>query len=94
MKVRVCPSCGKVNEELAFHCGNCGQTLSIKTLMDTDSERFLKSTPQAGEVALINISPAFQEEAGRILSGLPKKESKMENSHSSIKYTIKSAMIS
>jgi len=39
MKVRVCPKCGKHNSENAWSCLNCGETLSTKTLMDTDSSQ-------------------------------------------------------
>ncbi len=74
MKVRVCPACGKVNKEDAFNCVDCEQTLSIKTLMDTDSEQFLNATPFAGGVALINVSPAFQAEAAQILKAQPDGE--------------------
>lgn len=41
MIVRVCPNCGKHNAEKGVNCIDCGTTLSIKTLMDTESGQFL-----------------------------------------------------
>lgn len=57
MKVRVCPNCGKHNDESAFNCIGCGTTLSLKTLMDTDSGQLLNVKPIAGYTELANISP-------------------------------------
>ena len=37
MKVRVCPSCGKHNLENTFNCIDCGETLSVDTLIDIES---------------------------------------------------------
>ncbi len=36
MKVRVCPNCRKHNEEKAWSCTNCGETLSVNTLIDVE----------------------------------------------------------
>lgn len=45
MKVRVCPNCGKSNLENVYNCVDCGATLSVNTLMDTESEQFLNLKP-------------------------------------------------
>jgi hypothetical protein len=60
MKVRVCPNCGKHNDEGAFSCADCGTTLSLKTLMDTDSGQLLNVKPIAGYTELAKISPYFE----------------------------------
>jgi hypothetical protein len=39
MIVRVCPACGYHNAADAFNCVTCGATLSIKTLIDTDTQK-------------------------------------------------------
>ena len=36
MKARVCPNCDKHNAESAWHCADCGTTLSTKTVMDVE----------------------------------------------------------
>ena len=59
---RVCPKCGKHNLENAWHCTDCGETLSLKTLMDTDSGRLLSATPVAGHTALSEISACFERD--------------------------------
>jgi len=41
MEVKVCPKCGKHNSNIAWKCINCGEMLSVKTLMDTDSGQLL-----------------------------------------------------
>lgn len=37
MKVRICPACGKRNLASAWYCVNCGQTLSVNTLVEVDN---------------------------------------------------------
>lgn len=60
MKARICPECGKHNPENAFNCVACGATLSIKTLVDTESRQFENIKPVAGLYELVNISPNFE----------------------------------
>jgi hypothetical protein len=62
MIVRVCPKCGKHNLEKAWHCADCGETLSLKTLTDTDSGRLLSATPIAGHGTLSEISANFEQD--------------------------------
>lgn len=62
MIVRVCPKCGKHNLENAWHCTDCGETLSLKTLTDTDSGRLLSVTPIAGHTTLSEISVYFEQD--------------------------------
>jgi len=64
MKVKVCPKCGKQNSESALNCIDCGTTLSMKTLIDTDE---LKASSIAGKVSLSNISSFFEQEVLEIL---------------------------
>lgn len=37
MKVRICPECGKHNPVKIAHCSNCGQMLSIYTIVELDN---------------------------------------------------------
>lgn len=67
MKVRVCPKCGKHNDESAFSCIDCGTTLSLKTLVDLDSGKFLNVKPIAGYTELADISPYFEEDVEDII---------------------------
>ena len=67
MKVRVCPNCGKHNEEDAFSCADCGTTLSMKTLMDVDSGRLLNVKPVAGYTELAEISPYFEQDVMEVI---------------------------
>ena len=39
MNVRVCPKCGTHNSESEWSCTECGETLSLKTLMDTSTNQ-------------------------------------------------------
>jgi len=64
MKVRVCPNCGKQNSENTFNCIDCGTTLSIKTLIDTDE---LQGNSVAGKGVLSNIPPYLSEEVAEII---------------------------
>ena len=50
MKVRVCPKCGKHNLENAWSCTNCGESLSINTLIDAESSQLLSKTPEEKRV--------------------------------------------
>jgi hypothetical protein len=59
MKVRVCPECGKQNDENAWNCANCGATLSMNTLMDSDD---IQTSPVAGKGILSSVSEYFQED--------------------------------
>jgi hypothetical protein len=67
MKVKVCPKCGKHNLENAWNCIDCGETLSVKTLMDTDSGQLLSVTPIAGHTTLSEISTNFEEDVAETL---------------------------
>ena len=62
MKVRVCPKCGKHNLEDAWSCVDCGETLSMNTLVDTESGQSLSQTPIAGHTTLSEISPHFEQD--------------------------------
>lgn len=62
MKVRVCPKCGKHNLENAWHCADCGVTLSVKTLIDTEDAQ------SAAKSALSNISQYFHEDVAELLN--------------------------
>ena len=62
MKVRVCPKCGKHNLENAWQCIDCGATLSMKTLMDTEIGELLSVTPIAGHATLSEISAYFEQD--------------------------------
>jgi hypothetical protein len=42
MNEKVCPDCGKHNSADAWNCTDCGRTLSVKTLVETDR---LETTP-------------------------------------------------
>jgi transcription elongation factor Elf1 len=67
MKVRVCPKCEKHNLENAFNCIDCGTTLSIKTLLDTETGE-MNVKPLAGEKELTDISMDFEEHVLEILN--------------------------
>jgi len=54
MKIKLCPECGKHNSENAWNCVDCGTTLSMKTLIDTDDAQ--SETQQS----LSDISPYFE----------------------------------
>lgn len=60
MHVRVCPKCGKHNLQDAWSCVDCNETLSIKTVMDTETGQWLSLAPIAGHVALSEISTHFE----------------------------------
>ncbi len=74
MIVRVCPKCGKHNLEKAWHCTDCGETLSIKTLTDTDSGRLLSATPIAGHATLSEISANFEQDVLETLRTTVRKD--------------------
>lgn len=66
MKVRVCPECGKHNSENAWHCLDCGTTLSMKTLVDVeDGQPSVVSI--AGQPGLSRISPHFEQDVVELL---------------------------
>jgi ribosomal protein S27AE len=65
-KVRVCPKCGKHNLENAWHCIDCGTTLSVKTLMDVEDGQ-PSMAPIAGERALSSLSPHFEQDVAELL---------------------------
>jgi hypothetical protein len=67
MKVKVCPNCGKHNSESAWGCADCGETLSLKTLVDTDTSQKLNVTPIAGHTILSEISTYFEEDVVKTL---------------------------
>lgn len=66
MKVRVCPKCGKHNLENAWSCADCGQTLSMNTLVDTGDFQ-TSQAPIAGKSALSSISPHFHHDVAELL---------------------------
>ena len=67
MKVRVCPKCGKHNLEKAWHCIDCGTTIPMTALIDTET-----SQPSAGlfagQPALSSISPYFEQDMVEVLN--------------------------
>ena len=67
MKVRVCPKCGKHNLEKAWHCIDCGTTIPMTALIDTET-----SQPSAGlfagQPALSSISPYFEQDVVEVLN--------------------------
>ena len=65
MKVRVCPKCGKHNSESAWYCDDCGETLSIKSLVDMEELKASQS-PIAGKAELSRISPHFYEDVAEL----------------------------
>jgi len=62
MRVKVCPNCGKHNSENAWNCDDCGATLSMKTLVDTDEFQ------SESEQALSEISTYFKQDVEHILN--------------------------
>jgi hypothetical protein len=69
MKVKVCPKCGKHNLENAWSCTDCGQTLSMKTLIDTEDGQ-PSVVPIAGQPALSNVSLHFEQDVVEILDAI------------------------
>jgi len=67
MKVRVCPQCGKNNLENAFSCVECGTTLSIKSLLDLESDQYSNVKAVAGETRLGEISSYFESDVEETL---------------------------
>lgn len=65
-KARVCPKCGKHNSESAWHCIDCGTTLSMKTLVDMEDGQ-PSVVPIAGHRELSSISPHFEQDVEEIL---------------------------
>lgn len=65
-KVRVCPECGKHNLENAWHCIDCGTTLSMKTLMDVEDGQ-PSMGPIASQRALSSLSPHFEQDVAELL---------------------------
>ena len=66
LRVRVCPECSKHNQENAWHCIDCGTTLSVKTLMDVEDGQ-PSVAPSAGERPLSCLSPHFEEDVAELL---------------------------
>lgn len=62
MKVRVCPQCGKHNAENSFNCSDCGETLSMNTLMEIE-----EGGKSSGRSALKSILPCFERDLAEIL---------------------------
>ena len=62
MKVKVCPECGKHNSENAWSCADCGTTLALNTLIDTDDFQ------AEGQQALSEISPYFKQDVETVLN--------------------------
>ena len=67
MKVKVCPKCGKHNSESAWSCADCGETLSLNTLVDTDTGQQSNVVPIAGHTTLSKISAHFEEDVADTL---------------------------
>ena len=65
-KVRVCPECGKQNLENAWHCVDCGTTLSVQTLMDVEDGQ-PSMAPIPSQRALSSLSPHFKQDAAELL---------------------------
>jgi len=61
MKVKVCPECGKHNSESAWSCDDCGTTLSMKTLIDTEDIQ------SEGQQVLSEISSHFKQDVENVL---------------------------
>jgi len=78
MKVRVCPQCGKHNLENAFSCVECGTTLSIKTLLDLESDQFSNVKSIAGETRLSEISAYFGADVEETLKWVKNSTEKIE----------------
>lgn len=66
MKVKVCPECGKHNMEDTWNCGDCGSTLSMKTLVDTESHH-INDGPLVYFPELSNISTFLHEDVAEFL---------------------------
>lgn len=86
MKVRVCPKCGKHNSENAVNCSDCGTTLSIKTLIDTESREVVKEKEPSKQVALKYSQLIIKDEspAKLILETNPLKPNSVYRSEPSI----------
>ena len=69
--LRVCPHCGKHNAANALTCVTCGETLSVNTLIGLDGDVPDDGKPVAGQPALSRISPFFEEEVEKIITGIP-----------------------
>jgi hypothetical protein len=61
MKIKICPKCGKQNDEDAWNCVDCGTTLSMKTLVEVDKTNLSSSTYKS-KPASINLSEYFAQD--------------------------------
>jgi hypothetical protein len=66
MKIKLCPECGKHNTESAWSCVDCGKTLSLKTLIDTEAQEATLGT-YADQYELSQLSPRYLQDAMEIL---------------------------
>ena len=67
MDVRICPKCKTHNFEDAFSCKDCGTTLSVKTLWETDSDenyvltKIDKAFRNDVDAVVEKVKPGFEE---------------------------------
>lgn len=47
MKIRICPKCAKHNPENTWDCTECGETLSMKTLVDANNTQLVSDTTES-----------------------------------------------
>jgi hypothetical protein len=66
MQIRLCPECGKVNDENAWNCVNCGTTLGIETLMDA-AQAQAEEADLPRKRALISVSKYFKDDYTNLL---------------------------
>lgn len=66
MKIKLCPKCGKQNDEDAWNCIDCGATLSLNTLIDADEIETSQGDLVRGRV-LFSISQYFHSDYEALL---------------------------
>jgi len=82
MKIKICPKCGKQNDENAWNCVDCGETLSINTLIDIEYLQTSQVTIEALRSATSDPDPNVANEAQKTLDILTGRIKKLQSQDS------------
>lgn len=76
MKIRLCPKCGKQNDENAWNCADCGTTLSMNTIVDSNDVE-VKKEELIHIHELADISPYFRDDYKELVGNIFKNGEKI-----------------
>lgn len=76
MNIRICPKCGKHNPESAWSCVDCGETLSLKTLVDANNTELISEISENIRLQIEKTKALKLKAAMQIKSAEEKQENK------------------